>query len=377
MNLGTFQGRRYVLKTTPVTWGAANYTARSLNGRLAIVRDTASNNWLRNAVTTVGAVNGPFWIGLNDAAVENSFRWTNSTPFSYENWEDDEPNNTGGNEDYVEVQIDSTWNDERRTATRPYVVEFGTPCNTPVQISTPLNGSTFPVGTTPVTYEAFDAAGNRTTKTFNVTVLPNPTPPVISPSGPATFCDGDSVILTSSSANGYLWSTGSTDQQITVTTPGTYSVTAVNGPGCAATSANFAVAVLAAPATPIITPAGPLTICAGDSIILTSSSAAGNVWSTGATSQSIIVKAPGTYSVSVTNVDGCSAASAAVNVTVITVPEPNIAAVPTLCSSGTPVELTATPLNGTWTGTGVNGASFDPQVAGPGSHVVVYTILQA
>jgi len=60
------------------------------------------------------------------------------------------------------------------------------------------------------------------------------------------------------------------------------------------------------PVNAIISPAGPLTICQGESLVLTSNSATNNLWSTGETSQSITINTPGTYSLTVTgscNVD--------------------------------------------------------------------------
>ena len=41
------------------------------------------------------------------------------------------------------------------------------------------------------------------------------------------FCEGGSVILTSTAANGYLWSNNETTQSITVTTSGNYTVSIV------------------------------------------------------------------------------------------------------------------------------------------------------
>ncbi|BFM42768.1 hypothetical protein CFS9_14090 [Flavobacterium sp. CFS9] len=48
--------------------------------------------------------------------------------------------------------------------------------------------------------------------------------PTITASGPTTFCQGGSVVLTSSIEDNYLWSNGETTRSITVTAPGTYSV---------------------------------------------------------------------------------------------------------------------------------------------------------
>jgi len=50
--------------------------------------------------------------------------------------------------------------------------------------------------------------------------------PVITASGPLTFCDGDNVVLDAGSGwDEYLWSTGDTTQAISVNTAGEYSVT--------------------------------------------------------------------------------------------------------------------------------------------------------
>jgi PKD repeat protein len=80
------------------------------------------------------------------------------------------------------------------------------------------------------------------------------------------------------------------------------------------------------PATPTITPGGPTTFCAGGSVVLTSSSATGNVWSPGgATTQSITANASGTYTVHVTTAGCSSANSAPITVTLTPAPTPNFA----------------------------------------------------
>jgi hypothetical protein len=97
-------------------------------------------------------------------------------------------------------------------------------------------------------------------------------------------------------------------------------VTVTDGNGCSATSAGTTVTVNPNPATPTIGAGGPLTFCAGGSVTLTSSSATGNVWSTGSTTPSIVVNTGGSYSVIVTDANGCSAASAVQSVVVNTSP---------------------------------------------------------
>lgn len=60
------------------------------------------------------------------------------------------------------------------------------------------------------------------------------------------------------------------------------------------------------PAKPVITYTGSLSICSGDSVTLTSNYPNGNSWTPSGTSQSIVVKSFGTYSVSHTSSAGCT-----------------------------------------------------------------------
>lgn len=125
----------------------------------------------------------------------------------------------------------------------------------------------------------------------------------ITASGPLTFNQGDSVVLTSSLASSYLWSPGNeTTQSITVTSSGTYSVQVTSADGCTAVSAPVLVTVNGGgtQGTAIITPAGPTTFCDGGNVTLSANAGLGYLWSTGETTQSITANASGSYIVTVT-----------------------------------------------------------------------------
>jgi large repetitive protein len=163
-----------------------------------------------------------------------------------------------------------------------------------------------------------------------VTVNPNPSVPTITASGPTTFCDGNSLILTSSAASGNLWSTGETTQSITVTTSGSYAVDVTNGFGCTTSSASpTTVIVNPIPSIPTISAGGSTTFCSGNSVVLTSSAASGNLWSTGETTQSITVTTTGSYTVEQILL-GCSSGSSA-QTDVLVNPTP---ATPTITAGG-------------------------------------------
>src|SRR5690606_40733171 len=121
--------------------------------------------------------------------------------------------------------------------------------------------------------------------------------PTITASGPTTFCQGGSVTLTSSAAAGNVWSNGATTQSITVSDAGSYTVSVHNGSCTSAPSVASVVTIIPGPSVPTITASGPTTFCQGGSVTLTSSAATGNVWSNGATTQSITVLASGDYTV--------------------------------------------------------------------------------
>lgn len=159
---------------------------------------------------------------------------------------------------------------------------------------------------------------------ITVTVNPTPTTPTISAGGPVTFCNGGSVTLTSSQASGIMWSDNSTTQAITVSSSGSYDVTYTDANGCSATSAPTTVTVNPNPSAPTISANGPTTFCTGDSVLLTSSQATGNMWSTSATSQAINVTSSGSYSVTYTDANGCSATSNPTTVSVSSAPAPTI-----------------------------------------------------
>ena len=227
-----------------------------------------------------------------------------------------------------------SWRNDNNTGTQPPAavdniqISYNIPANTPYDYewSTSPSQTTstavdLPAGTYTVTVT--DAGGCSDTASVTITE-PDPVPaPTITPDGPTTFCQGESVMLTSSSATTYEWSTGATTQSITVTTSGSYNVTITDSVGCPASGSAASVTVNANP-TPSITPDGPTTFCEGGSVTLTSSAASSYSWSTGATTQAIVVSTSGNYNVTVTDANGCEGSASAVAVTVNSNPTPTI-----------------------------------------------------
>ncbi|MEI6816057.1 MAG: hypothetical protein WCL14_05565, partial [Bacteroidota bacterium] len=169
--------------------------------------------------------------------------------------------------------------------------------------------------TTAGTYRVTVTSAQGCTATATQVIVVNPSPtPVISASGPTTFCNGGSVFLSSAGYSSYLWTSGSTVNTILVTTGGTYIVTVTNANGCTGTATQIVTVNNATTAS--ITPSGPTNFCTGGSVNLSANASASYLWSNAATTQAITVNSTGTYTVTITGNTGCTAtASQIVNVT--------------------------------------------------------------
>ncbi|MBC3786715.1 putative Ig domain-containing protein [Spirosoma utsteinense] len=153
-----------------------------------------------------------------------------------------------------------------------------------------------------------------TTAISSVTVTALPLASLVN-NGPLT-CAQTSVTLTASggtigepysytfaNASGILGVPGTTNT-LFVSLPGTYSVTVANASGCTAMASTSVSSSTAVPSVSISPSSATLT-CASPSVTLTAVGTGTVLWSTGATSPSIIVSTAGTYSVTLTNGSGC------------------------------------------------------------------------
>ncbi len=208
------------------------------------------------------------------------------------------------------------------------------------------------------------------------TIAVNPFPPIptITAYDTTVFCVGDSVLLVSSSTTGNVWTGGSTNDSLTVFISGEYTVT-VTSAGCSSSSDTTIVVANSFPAVPTITASDTTVLCLGGSVILYSSSSTGNTWTGGSTSDSLIVSAGGSYSVTVT-IDGCSAVSADTTVTVNSLPTVTLASFSSSpCAQASEFSLTGgLPAGGIYSGIGVDSVGvFHPGSAGA-VQGIIYTI---
>ncbi len=175
-----------------------------------------------------------------------------------------------------------------------------------------------------------NTCGSIQSNQVSVTVIAMPTASVISAAG-TTMCEGETVVL--SGNDGGTWNTGETTASISVSDAGIYSVTNTNTCG-SVVSNEIAISINPEPVASLITAAGAVTFCEGESVVLSGND--GGTWSNGETTASITVTESGDYSVTTTNSCG-SAVSNQITVTVTpcsgTCDAPVIISVDSLCGN--------------------------------------------
>ncbi|MCW3125618.1 MAG: hypothetical protein JWO03_1276 [Bacteroidetes bacterium] len=168
---------------------------------------------------------------------------------------------------------------------------------------------------------ALDTITGRTNDFIPYPTCPGPPPAVITAAGSTNICPGASVILSASYAAGYRyrWSTGATTDSITVTAPGSYVVTVYNGPDSTVSAAT--VVTFRTPPGNQVYPSNNVTLCPGDTLPLAAiATGVRYAWSTGDTTQVLMIATAGHYTLTVTDSYGCTAVSAIDTITTATNP---------------------------------------------------------
>ena len=152
------------------------------------------------------------------------------------------------------------------------------------------------------------------------------------------YCSGASLTLDAGAGfSSYLWQNGDTSQTTSAQMGGLYTVTTVDGLGCTSTD-SVEVTALASP-VPAIAPGDTSTCGAVSLTFSTGQTWAAYNWSNGDTSQSITTSMGGTYTVEVTDANGCTGMDT-VTYTVLAPPAPQISG-DTVACEGSAITLDA------------------------------------
>lgn len=209
--------------------------------------------------------------------------------------------------------------------------------------------------------------------TRQINFLPGP---IVNLGPDIQVCQGNNRLIfpTVSGAVGpysYMWSTGSNTPSITATTPGNFSVTVTSGNGCTGLdSVNFGFYP-----NPGLDLGPDTTICTGDTLLLDARfpSAANYLWSTGATSDTLLAFFSFSYWVDVQDTNGCFFRDT-LDLTISPRPTVTLFGLDSAyCPEGPLGVLQGSPAGGVYAGPGVNGILFDPGMVPPGFVTVTYS----
>jgi hypothetical protein len=149
--------------------------ASDKGGHLVTITDLAEKTFIYNNLrqTEWGS-----WIGLRSTGTPGNFAWVTGEPFSYSNWNRNEPNNQGGSSTFVAepfihimgYDFLNRWNDMPNFHI-PFIAEFDMPLLTYTQISGPTMGSRQAPGVYVICYERLNSGtGMKDTCCFTITV---------------------------------------------------------------------------------------------------------------------------------------------------------------------------------------------------------------
>lgn len=156
------------------------------------------------------------------------------------------------------------------------------------------------------------------------------------------LCNGQSLTLDAQNSGAtYQWQNNSGAQTYTVTGPGVYSVSVTNFWGC---TGSDTIQILYYSSAPTVELGNDTTFCGSFLYNLNSSFPLGNIWSTGETTQTIVVDTPGTYYLQVNN--GCGTTIDSITLQQLPLPVANLGADTIICPGQniilTPIEYTGT-----------------------------------
>lgn len=222
------------------------------------------------------------------------------------------------------------------------------------------------------TYTVTGVDSNGCTNTASATITVNPLPAVSYTASSISVCQNSPVTLNGTGASSYSWTGGISDNiPFNATSTASYTVTGTDVNGCSNTAS---VTITVNPLPNVGFVASPTEVCQGGSTLLAGTGASTYIWSPSITNNaSFIPSFTTTYTVTGTNANGCSA-TATVTIIVNQLPVVTVSLpFDTVCFHDGLTTLTgASPNFGTWSGSGVSGNTFTPNV-GNGSYTVTYT----
>lgn len=255
----------YFLNPQSMTGAAAQSFAQTLGANLVSVQSQTENDCILSSLNTLGQT-GVIWIGFSDEITEGSFVWYDQAPITYTNWAPGEPNQSG-NEDCVQIYPTGPnpgmWNDLSCNSANSMsiievnlcpVINAGLDVSVCLGNTANLQASNTLFGSAPYTYSwdnGVNTQANPVAPSTQTTYIVSTTDrygceaadtvvvsvnqlPVVSAGNDVTVCPQETVTLTGSGAQTYVWTSPVVNGVpfLPATSSQTYVVTGTDANGC-------------------------------------------------------------------------------------------------------------------------------------------------
>ncbi len=119
-----FNGHIYSVYDELLWYENADTIAKQMGGHLATITSAEEQEFIFGLIAD--KTRDAYWIGGNDIQTEGTFVWKTGEKMSFTNWSDEEPNNAGQTENYMEIlQNSGKWNDNsNEVLTRGFILEI-------------------------------------------------------------------------------------------------------------------------------------------------------------------------------------------------------------------------------------------------------------
>lgn len=94
-----FGGRWFRIYTEDVSWTGTQKRCHTMGGRLAVVPDRATWDFLAPRVKGYGTIS--LWLGARDESREGKWRWVDGSPMRFTAWASDEKHKKVARQDYL------------------------------------------------------------------------------------------------------------------------------------------------------------------------------------------------------------------------------------------------------------------------------------
>ena len=143
-NSMVFNGHSYTVYNEALNWGDARDYCESQGGHLITINSKAEQDMLDSLLSQAYLEYHGYWMGGRYS--NNSWQWITGEPFTYTNFDDNEPNGSG---DYLQTYTSGLWDDTIYTGVsrlHGFICEWDNSISESVKNnSTVLNGHTYTI----------------------------------------------------------------------------------------------------------------------------------------------------------------------------------------------------------------------------------------